>query len=127
MSKKKDYGMTEEELRKEEEERIQDSNDDYWLIPINEEKTLSELEDDFYFKQVKAEEAYWENRHLEQLKMEDSMSEDMEENLDEDDLEFKEEELDISGIELEDSSRSDGSIKRDNTYVTVDEDEPLEI
>lgn len=124
MSKKKDYGMTEEEIRREHEERIQDSNDEYWLIPINEEKTLSELEDDVYFKQAAADQAYWEEKRMEQLEME---PEDMEDHLEDEELDFGEEELDIGDIELEFSSEIDGPIKKDKEYATINNDEPLEI
>lgn len=83
-----DYSMTEKELRREHEERIQNSNDEYWLIPINEDKTLSESEEDLYNKQAKADEAYWENKLLEQLEMERENSEDTEEDFDDDELEI---------------------------------------
>ncbi|AVR00296.1 hypothetical protein OBCHQ24_15200 [Oceanobacillus iheyensis] len=69
MGEKKNCGMTDEEIRREHEERLQDSNDEYWLTHINEDKTFSEREDDLYYKQVKAEEAYWEEKCVEQLEM----------------------------------------------------------
>ncbi len=124
MSKKKDYGMTEEEIRREHEERLQDSNDEYWLTPINEDKTLSELGDDLYYKQAKAEEVYWEEKHLEQLEME---PENVEKDLEDEELDFGEEELDIGDIELEVLSKGDDTIKRDKEYAAVKYDEELEI
>ncbi|MEC5423324.1 hypothetical protein QGM71_07405 [Virgibacillus sp. C22-A2] len=124
MSKKEngDYSMTEKELRRQHEEQIQDSNDEYWLIPNNEDKTLSEQEEDLYNKQTKADEAYWENKLLEQLETEGKISEDMEE-----DFGCDEEELDIDDIDLETLYKEDGSVKKDKEDTDDDDDDELEV
>ncbi|WP_404455198.1 hypothetical protein [Oceanobacillus kapialis] len=123
MSKKNDYGLTREELRREEEERIQDSNDEYWLTPINEDKTLAELEDDFYYKQVKAEQAYLDGKLEEQLEFED-VEIDFEEDAE---SIFVDEELEIDEEDLEFLNEKDDTGKKAKEYAKGVEDKEFEI
>lgn len=109
MSKNNDFDRSNEELRKDIEE-LQNSVEDEWLTPINEDKRPADLKDEEYTKWHR----YWNNNDFEQP--------DIEVN---DEELVIDEELDISGAP--DWTITNQEEKEKNENVAIDPEMELEV